>query len=248
MNIDVLLLVTVVFLFAGTIKGLIGFGLPTVSIAIIATFLGLIEAMTLMLLPSLITNLLQGLVGGHLIRLIRRCWIMFLFGAVFVWLTSTLLSTWHSVSFTILLGVVVTIYGLGGLYSFKFPSPGSNESWISPFVGMVSGGITGLTGVFVVPAIGYLQALRLERDELIQAMGLWFTIATLSLAFSLQDHGLLSSELGWVSLMAVLPALLGMWVGRILRPKLSESTFRRLFFIGLTLLGVYISVSRISAG
>ena len=161
MNIDILVLVAVVFLFAGAIKGLIGFGLPTVSIAIIATFLGLIEAMTLMLLPSLVTNLFQGFVGGYLIRLIRRCWIMFLFGAVFVWLTSTLLSTWNSVSFTTLLGVVVTIYGLGGLYSFKFPSPGSNESWISPFVGMVSGGITGLTGVFVVPAIGYLQALSL---------------------------------------------------------------------------------------
>ena len=248
MNIDILVLVAVVFLSAGAIKGLIGFGLPTVSIAIIATFLGLIEAMTLMLLPSLVTNLFQGFVGGSLIRLIRRCWIMFIFGAVFVWMTSTLLSTWNPVSFTILLGVVVTIYGLGGLCSFKFPSPCSNESWISPFVGLVSGSITGLTGVFVVPAIGYLQALRLERDELIQAMGLWFTIATLSLAFSLQDHGLLSSELGWVSLMAVLPALLGMWVGRILRPKLSESTFRRLFFIGLRLLGVYISVSRVATG
>ena len=89
MNIDILVLVAVVFLFAGAIKGLIGFGLPTVSIAIIATFLGLIEAMTLMLLPSLVTNLFQGFVGGNLIRLIRRCWIMFLFGAVFVWLTST---------------------------------------------------------------------------------------------------------------------------------------------------------------
>ena len=150
--------------------------------------------------------------------------------------------------FTIILGVVVVLYGLSGLYSFKFPSPGSKEPWVSPFVGLVSGGITGLTGVFVVPAIGYLQALRLERDELIQAMGLWFTIATLSLAYALQDHGLLSGELGWVSLLAVLPALLGMWVGRILRPKLSESTFRRLFFIGLTLLGVYISVSRVAMG
>ena len=248
MNIDILVLVAVVFLFAGAIKGLIGFGLPTVSIAIIATFLGLIEAMTLMLLPSLITNLLQGLVGGHLIRLIRRCWAMFIFGAVFVWLTSSLLSTWDPVAFTIILGVVVTFYGLSGFYSFKFPSPGSNESWISPFVGLVSGSITGLTGVFVVPAIGYLQALRLERDELIQAMGLWFTIATLSLAFALQDHDLLSRELGWLSLMAVLPALLGMWVGRILRPRLSESAFRRLFFVGLTLLGVYIGVSTIVTG
>lgn len=248
MNYDVVVFVAAIFLLAGCVKGLIGFGLPTVSIAIIATFLGLIEAMTLMLLPSLITNLWQGLVGGHLIRLIRRCWSMFILGAVFTWFTSSLLSTWNPASFTVILGIVVTFYGLSSLCSFKLSSPGSGESWISPFVGMVSGGITGLTGVFVVPAIGYLQSLRMEKDELIQAMGLWFTIATLSLAFSLKDHGLFVDDLGWISLMAALPALLGMWVGRILRPKLSESAFRRLFFVGLTLLGVYISVSTIVTG
>ena len=245
MNYDVVVFVAAIFLLAGCVKGLIGFGLPTVSIAIIATFLGLIEAMTLMLLPSLITNLWQGLVGGHLIRLIRRCWSMFIFGAVFTWLTSSLLSTCNPATFTVILGVVITLYGLSSLYSYKPPSPGSSEFWISPFIGMISGGITGLTGVFVVPAIGYLQALRMERDELIQAIGLWVTIATLSLAFSLKDHDLFSNELGLLSLTAVLPALLGMWVGRVLRPRLSESAFRHLFFAALMLLGVYISVSTI---
>ena len=245
MNVDVVVLVVLVFFVAGTIKGLIGFGLPTVSIAILAAFLGLIEAMTLMLLPSLITNLFQGLVGKYLIRLIRRYWSMFIFGAVFTWLSSSLLSTGHAATFAVILGMVLTLYGLSSLYSLQLPSPGSRERWISPLVGMVSGGITGITGVFLVPAVGYLQALRMERDELIQAIGLWVTVATLSLAFSLKDHDLFSNELGLLSLTAVLPALLGMWVGRILRPRLSESAFRHLFFAALMLLGVYISVSAI---
>ena len=245
MNVDVVVLVVLVFFVAGTIKGLIGFGLPTVSIAILAAFLGLIEAMTLMLLPSLITNLFQGLVGKYLIRLIRRYWSMFIFGAVFTWLSSSLLSTGHAATFAVILGVVLTLYGISSLYSLQLPSPGSRERWISPLVGIVSGGITGITGVFLVPAVGYLQALRMERDELIQAIGLWVTVATLSLAFSLKDHDLFSNELGLLSLTAVLPALLGMWVGRILRPRLSESAFRNLFFAALMLLGVYISVSAI---
>jgi len=248
MNFDAVVLVVLVFFLAGGIKGLIGFGLPTVSIAILAAFLGLIEAMTLMLLPSLITNLLQGLVGGYLIRLIRRCWSLFILGAVFTWLTSSLLSTWDPASFLVILGIVITVYALSSLWSFQLPSPGLGEPWISPIVGMLSGAITGLTGVFVVPSIGYLQALRMDKDELIQAMGLWFTIATLSLAFSLKEHDLFSDELGWLSLIAVLPALLGMWIGRKLRPGLSEAAFRVLFFVGLTLLGVYISVSAITAG
>ena len=245
MSVDVVVLVVLVFFVAGTIKGLIGFGLPTVSIAILAAFLGLIEAMTLMLLPSLITNLFQGLVGKYLIRLIRRYWSMFIFGAVFTWLSSSLLSTGHAATFAVILGVVLTLYGISSLYSLQLPSPGSRERWISPLVGIVSGGITGITGVFLVPAVGYLQALRMERDELIQAIGLWVTVATLSLAFSLKDHDLFSNELGLLSLTAVLPALLGMWVGRILRPRLSESVFRHLFFAALMLLGVYISVSAI---
>ena len=245
MNVDVVVLVVLVFFVAGTIKGLIGFGLPTVSIAILAAFLGLIEAMTLMLLPSLITNLFQGLVGKYLIRLIRRYWSMFIFGAVFTWLSSSLLSTGHAATFAVILGVVLTLYGISSLYSLQLPSPGSRERWISPLVGIVSGGITGITGVFLVPAVGYLQALRMERDELIQAIGLWVTVATLSLAFSLKDHDLFSNELGLLSLTAVLPALLGMWVGRILRPRLSESAFRHLFFAALLLLGGYISVSAI---
>ena len=245
MNVDVVVLVVLVFFVAGTIKGLIGFGLPTVSIAILAAFLGLIEAMTLMLLPSLITNLFQGLVGKYLIRLIRRYWSMFIFGAVFTWLSSSLLSTGHAATFAVILGVVLTLYGISSLYSLQLPSPGSRERWISPLVGMVSGGITGITGIFLVPAVGYLQALRMERDELIQAIGLWVTIATLSLAFSLKDHDLFSNELGLLSLTAVLPALLGMWVGRVLRPRLSESAFRHLFFAALMLLGIYISVSTI---
>ena len=245
MNVDFVVLVVLVFFVAGTIKGLIGFGLPTVSIAILAAFLGLIEAMTLMLLPSLITNLFQGLVGKYLIRLIRRYWSLFIFGAVFTWLSSSLLSTGHAATFAVILGVVLTLYGISSLYSLQLPSPGSRERWISPLVGIVSGGITGLTGVFLVPAVGYLQALRMERDELIQAIGLWVTVATLSLAFSLKDHDLFSNELGLLSLTAVLPALLGMWVGRMLRPRLSESAFRHVFFAALMLLGVYISVSAI---
>ena len=245
MNFEVVVLVVLVFFVAGTIKGLIGFGLPTVSIAILAAFLGLIEAMTLMLLPSLITNLFQGLGGKYLIRLIRRYWSMFIFGAVFTWLSSSLLSTGHAATFAVILGVVLTLYGLSSLYSLQLPSPGSRERWTSPLVGMVSGGITGITGIFLVPAVGYLQALRMKRDELIQAIGLWVTIATLSLAFSLKNHDLFSNELGLLSLTAVLPALLGMWVGRVLRPRLSESVFRHLFFTALMLLGVYISMSTI---
>ena len=48
---NILLLVIPVFLIAGLVKGVAGFGLPTVSIALLALFRPLPEAMALMLVP-----------------------------------------------------------------------------------------------------------------------------------------------------------------------------------------------------
>ncbi len=100
--------------------------------------------------------------------------------------------------------------------------------------------LAGMTGSFVVPGVPYLQALALPRDALIQAMGILFTISMVSLAVSLGDHRLLSMELGALSTGAIIPALIGMVVGQKVRQRLSETAFRKVFFISLLLLGVYI--------
>jgi hypothetical protein len=100
--------------------------------------------------------------------------------------------------------------------------------------------ITGMTGSFVVPGVLYLQALGLPRDMLVQAMGILFTASTVALAVSLGGQNLLTFELGVVSAAAVLPAIAGMIVGQRLRQNLSETSFRRVFFLSLLALGTYI--------
>ena len=78
---------------------------------------------------------------------------------------------------------------------------------------------------------------------LIQAMGMLFTASTLALAFALQANGLLTIELGTLSAVALLPAIIGMVLGQRVRQKLSEHLFRRVFFISLLMLGAYIIAS-----
>ncbi len=97
-----------------------------------------------------------------------------------------------------------------------------------------------MTGSFVVPGVLYLQALGLTRDMLIQAMGLLFTASTIALAVALGGNDLLSLDLGTWSAAALLPAILGMWIGQRVRRVLSEPLFRRVFFTALLLLGGYI--------
>ncbi|CAI1516710.1 Sulfite exporter TauE/SafE [Serratia marcescens] len=104
----------------------------------------------------------------------------------------------------------------------------------------MTGVLTGATGVFVIPAVPYLNGLGLARDDLVQALGLSFTVSTLALAAGLAWHQALPGALLGVSLLALLPALAGMWLGGIARRHSSPLIFRRLFFIGLFILGVEI--------
>ena len=103
---------------------------------------------------------------------------------------------------------------------------------------MITGVIASATGVFVIPVVPYLQALGLERDQLVQALGLSFTVSTLALAAGLSWNGALgSAELG-ASTLALIPALLGMLLGQWLRQRISAVLFKRVFFIGMGLLGL----------
>ena len=86
------------------------------------------------------------------------------------------------------------------------------RSLAGPLCGLVTGALTGATGVFVIPAVPYLNALGLARDDLVQALGLSFTVSTLALAAGLAWHQALPGALLGGSLLALLPALGGMWL------------------------------------
>ena len=103
--------------------------------------------------------------------------------------------------------------------------------------GAATGMITGATGVFVISAVPYLQALGLEKAHLVQALGLSFTASTVALAAGLASHGALHFTASGISVLCLAPALVGMLLGQWIRVKVDPGTFRLLFFVGLLLLG-----------
>ena len=237
---ETLFLVAVVFLLAGLVKGVIGLGLPTVALGLLTATLGLKDAMALMLIPSFATNLWQGLAGSALAALLRRLWLLLVCVCLATWLTAGLLARSDAVALSALLGGLLCLYGGLSLLRPQVPTPGRHEAWLSPVVGLVNGGLTGLTGSFVVPGVLYLQALGMPRDTFVQAMGVLFTVSTLALGASLAGYGLLPADLTGLSAAALAPAFAGMFVGQWLRRRLPEARFRQVFFSGIAALGVYI--------
>ncbi len=235
-----LAVVALTFLLAGLVKGVIGLGLPTISLALLTAAIGLPQAMALLLAPSFVTNLWQALAGGNGRAILVRLWPFLATAGVTVWLGAAALTRVNLALLSALLGLLLVVYALASLGGWRFSVPRAQEPWLGPVLGTVNGVLTGMTGSFVVPGVLYLQALGLPRDMLVQAMGILFTVSTAALAAALGTHHLLSAELGLISTTAVLPAILGMVVGQRLRRRLPERRFRAVFFLALLALGGYI--------
>jgi len=179
-------------------------------------------------------------VGGHFLYLIRRFFWLLVSGVILTWITSSALTGGYIPLFVVLLGVAIFVSSASSIFGLKISDPGQHERWLSPVIGGLSGAISGVTGVFVLPAVDYLRALTLTRDQLIQAMGIWFSVATISLGSALGHHGLVQDSLGLLSAVGVVPAFIGMMLGQRLRMRISQEVFRIVFLTGLCILGLYL--------
>ena len=242
------LVVVGTFLLAGAVKGVIGLGLPTVSLALLTVALDLTTAMALLLVPSFVTNLWQAVAGGNAMLILQRLWPFFVMASVTVWIGVAALSRLDDSLLTALLGVLLVVYSVMNLGGFNLAIPARHEAWTGPLVGATNGVLTGMTGSFVVPGVMFLQAIGLSRDALIQAMGMLFTLSTLALAAALYQSNFISVQHGALSVAAVVPAIVGMLAGQRIRRGLSEQRFRLVFFTALLALGAYIVVNSLRAG
>ena len=232
-----LLLVAGVFFFAGFVKGVIGLGLPTVAMGLLGLAMAPVEAAALLIVPSLVTNLWQLLAGPRFGDLLGRLWPM-LIGVVAGTLAgSGIIAGVSARAGSAGLGATLLLYAVAGLVKPELRMPRSAEPWAGPLAGAATGLVTGATGVFVIPAVPYLGSLGLARDDLVQALGLSFTVSTFALAAGLALHGALPFAASGASLLAALPALAGMALGGSICARVRPQTFRLCFFVGLFALG-----------
>lgn len=242
MTADVWLLFGAIFLLAGLVKGVIGMGLPTVAMGLLALALPPAEAAAIVVVPSLATNLWQLSAGPRFAILARRLWPMMLAVTVGTIAGAGVIAGDASGLAEACLGAALALYAAVGLSGVKLAVACGREAWLGPVVGATTGLVTGATGVFVIPAVPYLQAIGLERDELIQALGLSFTVSTIALALGLLRVDAWQTHSIGVSALALVPALAGMQLGRALRRRIAPARFRTVFFTGLLLLGLYLAL------
>jgi uncharacterized membrane protein YfcA len=233
---------TLIFVFAGFVKGVIGMGLPTVAMGFLTLLMPPAEAAAILVLPSFVTNAWQLVAGPTFFALLRRLWPMLLAGTVGTIAGAHWFGAVSSAGTLAALGAALAIYAILSLMPLRLYVPARHEWWLGPLVGVATGVVTATTGVFVLPAVPYLQALRLAPEDLIQALGLSFTVSTIALAAALAGDGQFQWPHAGASAIALVAALAGMFLGQAVRTRMHPKTFRLWFLVGLLLLGLHLMV------
>ncbi|MCM5681433.1 sulfite exporter TauE/SafE family protein [Schlegelella sp. S2-27] len=228
--------IAVVFALAGCVKGITGMGLPTVAVSLLGLWLPPVQAAALLIVPSLATNLAQCR-GPHARVLVAALWPAWGCLALVTSLAPAAGAGGAGPDARALLGLTLVLYGVWGLWRPSLPDLARHRRWAGPCAGVLTGLVAASTAVFVMPLVPYLQALRLQKDVLVQALGLSFTVATLALAVRVgaaPEVSLLSPG----AAVALLAACAGLACGNCLRSRLSGTAFQRALFVTFAALGI----------
>jgi uncharacterized membrane protein YfcA len=201
------------------------------------------HALAIVIVPAILTNIWQTFAGPYFLGIVRRLWPLLLGLAVGIRLNAGMMTGPYARYGTVLIGVLLVIYAIISLRRYAVTVRPRDEKWIGGIIGLITGLISAATGVQVVPSMPFLQALGMKKDELIQALGVFFTVATLVQAFNLSAAGLLDESTALPGVVALACSVTGMAIGQAVRTRLEPEAFRRWFLISMILLGIYLAVA-----
>jgi uncharacterized membrane protein YfcA len=245
MTTEHILVALAVFLIAGLVKGVVGMGLPTITIALTSLVLPLSDTIALIALPTIFTNVWQAAVGGKFWLILRRQWPLIVPLGVALYLTMWTVGRKAPDWAFLVLAIVLVVYSVLGLFRIRLQIQADLEKPLAPVIGVISGFVAGLVGVPVIPLMPYLQGLDIKPTELVQTLGVVLCATSVTLTVSLFRFGLLDGPHAIVSAIAVAPAIAGMWVGTQVRLRLSVEQFRLAILWALLLTGLYTFASRL---
>jgi uncharacterized protein len=238
MTLTQVLVTALAFIVAGVAKGAIGIGLPPIVIGIMSFAVPLESTIAMMVVPSMVTNVWQAIYGGNFLRLLVRFRTMAVTSVAALLFVAVAFGQLGSPKAVAWVGVILLIYSGLALTAWRPAVSRATERWANPLIGAASGAAAGVTGVAAVPFLPYMQSLDIDRHDLVQALGIMFLfiIGALTVALAIQGAFTPANTAG--GLAAIAPTFLGVWLGQKARHAVSPETFRRIFLIGMFLVGL----------
>lgn len=237
MDTQILIVVYATFFAAAFIKGLTGIGFVSLCLPIIALFVKLEEAIPLVVLPSLSSNLIVIYQTGRLKQSVRRFWLLYISAFPGIYAGVLILNMVGNYAAKLILGVVSIAYSILLLLRVQISIPEAKEKVLSIPIGLTNGFLNGLTGTQVIPMLPYLLSLKLDRDGMVNAINVGFTLSITVLLIIFGKFNLITQEILEFSIVGIIPVVAGIYLGGKLRHIISEERFRLAVLILLIIIG-----------
>ncbi|TFG75621.1 MAG: sulfite exporter TauE/SafE family protein [Thermodesulfobacteriales bacterium] len=238
MDTHILIIVYSTFFAGAFIKGLTGLGFVSLCLPVIALFIKLEEAIPLVVLPSLLSNVIMIYQTGRLKQSLRRFWLLYISALPGIYAGVLILNMVGNYAAKIVLGILSIAYSLLLLLKIEISIPEKNERILSVPVGLTNGFLNGLTGTQIIPMLPYLLSLKLDRNGMINAINLGFTLSIIVLLIIFGKFDLISLETLKYSIVGAIPVAAGIYLGGKLRHKISEERFKLAVLLILIIIGV----------
>ena len=226
----------------GVVKGVVGLGLPIITLGILLNFLPPLTVLGLLVAPILITNLWQALRAGNLLLPLSRFWPMIVMALIFLFIGAELIVAMDTAVLFGILGVFVVLFSASNLIKPPVhPLKPETEKWAGPLAGAMGGLLGGFSTIWGPPMMMYLMMLKLDKDTWVRTVGMVWFAGSVPLAIAYWQNGVLNPDNFWLSAYACVPSMIGIRIGEKLRDRINQEMFRKallviLFIIGLNLI------------
>lgn len=227
-----------VFVLAGTIKGIGGIGLPTASISLLSQFYDPYSAIALVIFPMMFSNIWQMHQSGDVVRIFKTFWPFGLMLMIFILIFSSLSAAIPVEMLMIILGGVIILFSLCSLLIHPPELPDRFDTLAQVIAGSLAGIMGGLTAIWSAPMVIYLVSRRVDKDDFVRATGLLITMGTLPLCFGYWANGLLTGSLAGISIMMIIPTIIGFSLGERIRRKIEPAIFQKVVLLLFLLMGL----------
>lgn len=218
-----------VTVFAGFVKGAVGFAMPLILVSAFAVFLPQDLALAGLILPTLFTNLSQAFRQGvgpavETARTYRRFLVA---TVVFIAVSAPFADAIPRTRYLLMLGVPITIFAGLQLMGRSLAIHLHHRDRAEWGLGVIGGLYGGVSGIWGPPLLVFLLSTGADKLQMIRAQGVVFLIGAIALLVSHLVTGLANAEtLGFSAALSV-PALVGLFIGYRVQDRLGQGPFRR---------------------
>lgn len=224
---------------AGFVKGVVGFAMPLVMISGLTTFIAPELALAGLILPTLVSNVLQSLRQGYAEawKTVKTFWVFLAAGGTTLVVAAQFVRVIPEQTMQLVIGIPVVFFAVWQLSGHMFHI--SKKTWgLEAAVGGFAGVLAGISGVWGPPTVSYLTALNTPKYDQIRIQGVIYGGGSALLFASHIGSGVLREETLPFSVAMIGPALIGMWIGSKVMDRIDQTAFRRATLLVLLVAGL----------